>query len=214
MKNQDLSLFKKGNYQPINNDFITEGHEVLQEVKMIQEKFNKADTDTFINELRDSIVGYELGMELVNTNKHGFDCKKSVGGDIWLEVKSASFSSSSWSATFNDTNIEKAKAFQDEKLFLALAVWNGASDLLFICFGQNENLGYWLEEKVNNFYNGNGVRSTQTISISDLINKYGFKVLAVNKTKQDVYEILRYKSRALKNISRDIIYDSSNFNGL
>ena len=134
MNNDDLSLFKKGNFTPIDESFIIEGTSVLQEVSKVQEKFQKNDTDTFINELRDSIVGKLLGFELVNIEKHGFDCK-SKDKELFLEVKSASISSGTWSATFNDTTYEKAFAFMDERLFLALSIWNNASNLLFIAFG-------------------------------------------------------------------------------
>ena len=69
-------LLNKGSYKPINQNFLIEGHEVLEEVTKVQEKWGKGDTDTFINELRDSMAGYYLGYRLVNIEKHGFDCKK------------------------------------------------------------------------------------------------------------------------------------------
>lgn len=78
MKNQNLTLLSKGRFKEISNDFMTEGHETLQELTRIQEKFSKPDTDTFINELRDSIAGYTLGFDMINIEKHGFDCKKKI----------------------------------------------------------------------------------------------------------------------------------------
>lgn len=77
MKNYDLLLFNKGTFVPIDNCFMVEGREVLQKVQEVQVKYKKEDTDTFINELRDSIAGHTLGFDLVNIEKHGFDCKKS-----------------------------------------------------------------------------------------------------------------------------------------
>ena len=213
MKNQNLQLLSKGEFKEISNIFMTEGHEALQELTRIQEKFDKPDTDTFINELRDSIAGYTLGFDLVNIEKHGFDCKKK-DKDVYLEVKSASFSSSSWGATFNDTTFEKAEAFKDEKVFLALAIWKNASDLLFIIYGQNEKIGEFLEEKIKWFKGGNTVRSTQTISASQLINEYGFKILAVNKSKEEVLNILRLKSRSFKSLTQNDIQDLKDFEGV
>ena len=213
MKNQNLTLLSKWRFKEISNDFMTEGHETLQELTRIQEKFSKPDTDTFINELRDSIAGYTLGFDMINIEKHGFDCKKK-NKDIFLEVKSASFSSSTWNATFNDTTYEKAEAFKDEKVYLALAVWKNASDLLFIIYGQNEKIGEFLEKKIDWFKSGHVVRSTQSISASNLINTYGFKILAVNRTKLEVLNILRLKSRAFKNLTIDNIQDMSEFKGI
>jgi len=213
MNNKSLSLFNKGDFKPISNDFMTEGHEGLQELAKLQEKYNKHDTDTFINELRDSIAGYTLGFDLVNTEKHGFDCKKQ-SKDLYLEVKSASFSSSTWNATFNDTTYEKAEAFKDKKVYLALAIWKNASDLLFIIYGQNEKIGEFLENRIKWFKSGHTVRSTQSISASQLINEYGFKILAVNKNKIEVLNILRLKSISFKKLTLNDIEDLSEFKGL
>ncbi len=106
------NLFHKGNFVKINNNFMIEGLEVLQQVDNVQKNYQKHDTDTFINELRDSICGSYLGFDLVNTNKYGFDCKNSnnskyleVKSASFLEVKSASFSANNWNAKFNDTTL-------------------------------------------------------------------------------------------------------------
>lgn len=199
-------LIHKGNYVPINRDFLLEGHSILQEVSTVQEKYGKGDTDTFINELRDSMAGHYLGYRLVNTEKHGFDCKLSANDEIFLEVKSASFVASTWGATFNDTNHEKAQCFMRDNVYLCLAVWKNASDLLFIVYGQNKKIGEWLDQKVSKFLSGKGgVRSTQSISMSQLVFDYGFDVICVNKTKDEVRQILSLKSLRFANIPAEQI---------
>jgi len=211
MKNEKLGVFGKGNFQKIDNNFMVEGQSVLQEVELVQEKFAKPDTDTFINELRDSIAGHALGFKLVNLDKHGFDCKLSKDREIYLEVKSASFGAGSWGATFNDTTLEKASAFKDEKLYLALAVWRNASDLLFICFGQNEAIGDYLESKVRHFKERNTVRSTQSIGLSRLVFEFGFKIYTVTKSKKDLLELLRLKSSAFYKLELESILEIKDF---
>ena len=201
-----LELMKKGNFQPINTKFLIEGHSVLNEVAKVQQKWKKGDTDTFINELRDSMVGHYLGYKLVNTEKHGFDCKLSNKKDIFLEVKSASFTAGSWGATFNDTNIEKAKCFQTKNVYLCLAVWKNASNLLFMVYGQNLKVGKWLEQKVKSFLDGNGVRSTQSISITQLINEYNFDIICVEADKKEVKTLLGLKNKSLLNLSDKKIF--------
>lgn len=194
-------LFQKGKFKKIDANFLTEGHEVLEDVSRVQEKFHKEDTDTFINELRDSIAGYYLGYQLVNTEKHGFDCKMSDKKDIFLEVKSASFSSSTWSSTFNDTTLEKAQCFMNKKVFLCLAIWKNASNLLFCCYGQNNKIGEFLENKVKTFLSGKGgVRSTQTISLKQLIFDYNFDIICINKNKSEVKQILSLKNRCFQTL--------------
>lgn len=214
MLDQQLDIFEKGSYEKINNNFLTEGINVLQKVTKVQKKYNKPDTDTFINELRDSITGYYLGFNLINTEKHGFDCQLSENKKIYLEVKSASFSAKSWQATFNDTNPEKANAFRDRKLWLALSVWENASDLLFIVYGQNDKIGGFLAEKVNHFLKDNNtVRSTQSVSINDLIFKYNFKILCI-KPKNEIINILHLKNQKLKNIDEKILTDLKDFRSI
>ena len=155
-----------------------------------------------------------MGFNLINTEKHGFDCQLSENNKIYLEVKSASFSAKSWQATFNDTNLEKANTFKDKKLWLALSVWENARDLLFIVYGQNEKIGDFLTEKVNHFLKDNNtVRSTQSISITDLIFKYGFKILCL-KSKNEIVNILRMKNKNFKNIDEKTITELKDFKGI
>lgn len=194
------TLFNKGTFVKINNNFLVEGHSVLEEVTKVQMKYNKPDTDTFINELRDSMAGYYLGYNLVNIEKHGFDCKKSEEEDVFLEVKSASFDASTWGATFNDTTLEKAHCFKTNNLYLCLAVWKNASDLLFMVYGKNHKIGEFLEYKVNQFLSGNGgVRSTQTIGMKQLIFDYGFDIICI-KDKEEIKTELILKSRSFYGI--------------
>lgn len=201
-----FDLLHKGTFVPINNEFMIEGTEVLQQLSDVQNKYDKNDTDTFINELRDSIVGYKLGYELVNIEKHGFDCKKSNTEDLYLEVKQASFHSKTWQATFNDTTYEKADVFKSDQLHLSLAVWNNASDLLFICYGKNSQIGDFLTERIDHFKAGNTVRSTQSITLTSLIFTYGFKIISISKSREQLLELLRTKNRSFQKLnSSDIL---------
>lgn len=204
MERKGLKLFNKGKFSHIDNEFIAEGVLALRELQKVQERFNKNDTDTFINELRDQIVGHTLGFDLVNVEKHGFDCKMADKKDIFLEVKAASYDSKTWNATFNDTTLEKANCFKSKNLYLALAVWKDASDLLFICFGQNEKIGEWLEKKVKWFKTGNTVRSTQSISFPKLISDFGFKICTVDRSIEDVKKLITAKFARIKKVSDEI----------
>ena len=214
MAERDLNIFNKGKFSKIDNEFISEGILALRELQKVQERFGKNDTDTFINELRDQIVGHTLGFNLVNVEKHGFDCKMADKKEVFLEVKAASYDSSIWNATFNDTTLEKAECFKRKNLYLALAIWKDASDLLFICFGQNEEIGKWLEEKVKWFKGGNTVRSTQSISFSKLINEYEFKICTVDRSTEDVKELIIKKYKKFKSIPNELFvnkYDVENY---
>lgn len=206
MNDKQLEIFKKGNYRKIDNKFLCKTLEVSKKVSEIQKEFDKMDMDTLLNEFHDSLTGRYLNYELVNIDKHGFDCKRSINDDIFLEVKSASFYSSSIAATFNDTTFEKAEAFMDKKVFLALGVWSDISNLLFICYGQNIEIGKYLKTKVDYFKQGNTVRSTQSISLSRLVFDYNFKIYT-QYDKKYIYDLLISKSNTFKKLNYDdIIY--------
>lgn len=211
MQDKDLEYFKKGNFEEIKNDFLLEGKNVLSGISAFQEKYNKPDMDTVLNEYHDSTVGWYLGFGRINTNKHGMDCKFSEDKDVYLESKVASISSGTWGATFNDTTLEKAEVFKDRKVWLALSVWRSASDLCCICFGQNERIGEFLEDKVRHFMEGGTIRSTQSLTFSSLVFDYGFDIIAIDCSKQELYATLCLQNRKFKAVPMERIIDYSDF---
>jgi hypothetical protein len=192
-----MNIFEKGNYRSVPSSFRTKGIFALEELTKFQSEFESYDTDTTINEIRDSIVGNYLGYDLLNFNKHGFDAKSSQTNNF-LEVKQCSIFSKRLGGTWNDTNEEKAKAFSNKKLFTAVGVWKGAADLQFMVYGQHKSLGEYLLERVQAVAN-TSTRSTQNIGIEKMIKDYQFKVIIPpDKTKEFVYRLLvNYK----KNVS-------------
>lgn len=192
-----MNIFQKGDYRPVPHSFRAKGIFALEELTKFQSEFESYDTDTTINEIRDSIVGNYLGYDLLNFNKHGFDAKSSQT-NTFLEVKQCSIFSKRLGGTWNDTNEEKAKAFSSKKLFTAVGVWKGAADLQFMVYGQHKNLGEYLLERVQAVAN-TSTRSTQNIGIEKMIKDYQFKVIIPpDKTKEFAYKLLiNYK----KNVS-------------
>ncbi len=194
-----MSIFNKGNFQPVSSEFRTEGFLALEELSKFQRKFKIDDTDTTINGIRDAIIANYLGYDLLNVDKHGFDAKSSSTGKF-LEVKQCSISSQSWGGTWNDTNEEKAMAFSDERLFTVVGIWKGASDLQCMVYGQSPDLGEHLYRLVVGRKEGS--RSTQSITVQKLINDFGFEVICPpSKTKEFVYNLLiNYKRNIAKKL--------------
>ena len=209
MKNQDLSQFNKGTFEEINSEFIADGLCVMSGLAEWQKKYNSMDTDTAINELRDAIVGRYMGFQLINKDKHGLDCKLNANTNIFLESKVCNNLTKA-TATFNDTTLEKAEVFKDEKTWLALSMWRSASDLVCICYGQHEGIGEYLEERVRAVANTSS-RSTQSISLANLVNKYGFTIVAISMRKEELYTLLTSTYSSLRTMSRDKIIDLSEF---
>ena len=210
MENQDLSCFKKGKFLPIMPEFLDDTLQVSRDLAKIQKKYNKPDNDSILNEFRDAMVAQYLGFSQYNSSKHGFDAKLSVAEDVLLESKVAMWDSHK-TATFNDTTEEKARAFMDEKVWLALSVWDSAANLLFICYGQNEKIGEYLLNKVKE-QTLNSKRRTQSISLGQLISEYGFKILTISLSKEELYMKLTATGRTtLSKIDRDIIVELPDF---
>lgn len=179
--NQSLGFFNKGCFEPIDRNFITESYQALKPIEEIQNKYNKHDNDSFLNELRDSMVALYLDYELINIQKHGLDAKK-VQSNEFLEIKQVSFQSKTWSTTFNDTT----------KTTLAVGVWNNISNLLFIVYGNHPKIGLYLEQKVKECHNESR-RSTQTIGISKLIKEFDFKMKPIDLKEQELINLFNLK---------------------
>lgn len=190
-----MTIFEKGDYKKIPTDFRMLGVNSLQSLTTFQHQFEMYDTDTTLNTIRDSIVANYLGYDLLNFSKHGFDAKNSKTGKF-LEVKQSSISSKRLGGTWNDTNIEKAKAFSDDRLFTAVAVWKAASDLQFIVYGQNSKLGEFLLKRVTDRKDGS--RSTQSVAVEQLIKNFAFDVICPpDKTPEAIIQLLISYNRGL-----------------
>ncbi|RCT49213.1 hypothetical protein DTQ32_01675 [Ureaplasma parvum] len=75
---------------------------------------------------------------------------------------------------FNDTSLEKAKAFSDIKTFLAVGVWDKMADLLFIVYGKKPEIGEYVTKKVCESKQASR-RFTQTISVRKLVKIINLK---------------------------------------
>ena len=210
MKKENSNLFSKGAFEDVDENFLKDTTDALNEIVKIQKKYNKKDNDTLLNEYHDGMAGKFLGFNLCNTKKHGFDCKLSKKEDTFLEVKTCSYSSSSLSATFNDTTEEKAESFCKDNVYLALAIWNNEKDLLCIAYGQNPKIGEYWKAKIDFFKSGKSVRSTQTISLSSLVFTYNFKILAIHD-KKETLDLLKKKNSRFKKLESSAILTVEEF---
>lgn len=182
-----------GRFEKINNDFMDETFKAFELLEQIQKKYGKTDNDTVINEVRDAKVAQVLGFGNVNTDKHGWDAK--MDSEEFLEVKQASASANHICATFNDTSIEKAEELGSKNVTIALAVWSSLRNLLFVVYGKNPQIGPDMKDKIIVAKEKGHIRpGTQSISMNDLIFKYGFKIRPVSMGKEDIRTFLSNKS--------------------
>lgn len=201
------TLFNAGNFEGHNINFLNDVKSALGVLANAAKKYNKLDMDTLLNEFHDSYIGDKLGFSKVNVNKHGFDCCDDNGH--FLESKVSSASAKSYGATFNDTNLEKADSFKKDNVWLAYSIWADPATPICVAYGQHKGIGEFLEEKVRKFKSGNGgVRSTQTISLTNLLFEYGLKLYALDYTKEEVVKFFQEKGKGkLKKLTIDDIHD-------
>jgi len=195
-----------GKFERINENFLSETFDVFALLETIQKKYGKTDNDTIINEARDAKVAQVLGYNNINTDKHGWDAKADT--EEFLEVKQASISSHSIGATFNDTTIEKTEEISKGNVTIALAVWSSLKDLLFVVYGKNAAIGEHLKQKIIQSKANNAIRpGTQSITMKDLIVKFGFKVRPVSMSKEEISKTLFGKMKTLNKIIDKIPFD-------
>ena len=195
-----------GKFERINENFLNETFDVFSLLEAIQQKYGKTDNDTIINEARDAKVAQVLGYNNINTDKHGWDAKADT--EEFLEVKQASISSHSIGATFNDTTIEKTEEISKGNVTIALAVWSSLKDLLFVVYGKNAAIGKHLKQKIIQSKANNAIRpGTQSITMKDLIVKFGFKVRPVSMSKEEISGTLFGKMKTLNKIIDKIPFD-------
>lgn len=200
-----MSIFERGNFVEHNQSFLTETTDALKAIALVQQKFNKGDIDTLLNEYHDSFIGNLLGFTKVNEAKNGFDCMNDNGD--YLESKVSSASSKSHQATFNDTTFDKADSFKKDNVYIAHSIWKDAVTCICVAYGSNPKIGHFLHTKVQRHKEIGTVRSTQYISFSDLIFKYGFKVIAVHCTKEEVVDFFQKgSSKKLKTLTVEDIF--------
>ena len=172
---------------------VNDGRNVLNMLSSYQKEHNVFDTDRCLNEIRDGIAAGLIGFDRDNIDKNGFDCANSKGE--LLEVKSVNCSSSSWGATFNDTTEKKALLFKEDNVYLQVPLWVSAAEISCFLIGSNPEIGDFLLSKVK-YYNENRkniIRSVQILTITKLYKEFGFKIVSVDYTKEQVVELLKGK---------------------
>ena len=196
-----------GKFKKIDKEFMKDAFKAFEMIEQVQKKYGKTDNDTVINEARDAKVSSVLGYGYINTDKHGWDAMNDSGK--FLEVKQASSSSHSIGATFNDTSIEKTDEIGTGNVEVALAVWSSMRELLFIVHGINPEIGPHMKAKIIAAHEKGNIRpGTVTISMKDLIRKFGFKVRPVGFTREQTSEFLFNKMKKLNKEISEIPFDN------
>ena len=96
--------------------------------------------------------------------------------------------------------------FLSSNIFVSLSIWLGVKTPLCVAVGNNPKIGDYLLEKVKSHKENKTVRSTQSISFSTLLFKYGFKIVVLGgHSKEKVLDVLKNKNSSFKKLSLDDI---------
>lgn len=209
----DLSVTSDLNgFELLTEEQALSDKECLKIFSYHQEKRGILDTDRCINEMRDGYAGRLIGFNYINKCKNGFDCANENGDK--LEVKSINACAKSWGATFNDTTEEKALSFKNEKVYLQVPIWINAFKMSFFLINNNPKVGNFLLDKVKKYINNrNSFRCTQTLNVTKLYKEFGFKIVAVDETKEQVVNRLKEKyKKSFKDICEEDILTVDEYN--
>lgn len=208
---QDLDFFVRGEFREANELPLEAVKIITEEIVDIQEQLG-LQMNSLMTMYRDGRTGKALGFNLVNYKPNGIDCKHE-DKELFLEVKSVD-----WNEDYGlrsiisitNTNMDKAAAFCDRKLFLGVSVWSDANDLMFIIVGQNRELGEEVKKKLQEQLK-TGKSACVRPTLYRLIHTYGFKVIAVNRTKEAVANLIDPYHKETKEWLDEVIIDITDF---
>lgn len=165
---------------------------LLDAISICQEKLNMYDTDRIVNEAKDGLAGRLIGFNVLNRSKNGFDCENS-NGEL-LEVKAIGHESD-WSATFNDTTEAKALEFKKKNVYIQAPVYLTAKKISFFLIGNNPEVGDFLLDAARKYNKSKSRRCSPKLQVTKMYTKYGFKIVAVDESKEQVVNRLKNKHK-------------------
>ena len=158
---------------------------------------------------RDSVVGHLIDENIdMNTNLHGWDGVLSNG--TYFEnknIKAGVKSVASFGLRLQDTSLDKLTELENG-VFITNSFWNNGEPA-FLMIGNTRNVSH----HINASYNPHS-RKTSTVSMMNCI-KNGFKIVAINYTKKEVWDTISTKFPRISNMmSINDIYTKEDLPGL
>ena len=136
---------------------------------------------------RDSVVGHLIDENIeMNTNQHGWDGILSTG--TYFEnknIKAGVKSGASFGLRLQDTSLDKLTELENG-VFISNSFWDDGEPA-FLMVGNTKNVSH----HINASYNPTS-RKTSTVSMINCI-KNGFKIVAVNYSKKEVWDTISSK---------------------
>lgn len=159
--------------------------------------------------MRDCAVGKLVGVDLMNTDQHGWDGVFKYGTFFENKnVKAECKSGISFALKFQDTSLEKLQVLKDG-VICTTTFWDKNGKPAFIMVGNTSAVGDYLEES----YRPES-RKSSTVSMSRCLNR-GFKLVAGSYTKEQVVDTVTEKfPRMAQFITTDTVYNLKDIKSL
>lgn len=143
---------------------------------------------------RDSVIGKLIDKDInMNTDQHGWDGVLSNGTSFENKnIKAKVKSGNSFGLRLQDTSIIKLGEMENG-VFISNSFWDEGKPA-WLMIGNTRNVGHHLSASYNP-----SSRKTSTVSLLNCL-KNGFKIVAVNYSKQEVWDIISSKFPRIGNV--------------
>lgn len=178
--------------------------------------------------IRDKVLGRKIGLPKANFNKTGVDLSNE-DETVFMEVKSlGAYGDNKMhkiKAIFEDSSLDKASYFRDPRILVGIGISGIMNEVGFIIAGEAKNLSDDMEYfvkcfdeefcKDNNLSFKSGTckkgRKQFTVSFSSLINKYGFKIICLDWSKEKTINYIKSQGHSIKKLTNDIFITKEEF---
>lgn len=158
---------------------------------------------------RDSVIGKLIDKDInMNTDQHGWDGVLSNGTLFENKnIKATVKCGNSFSLVLRDTSLDKLTEL-DNGVFIVNSFWNEGKPA-WLMVGNTKNVGHYLNASYNP-----ASRKTSTVSMLNCL-KNGFKIVAVNYSKKEVWDTISSKFPRLGSVMTiNDIYTKKDLPGL
>lgn len=196
------------NYTKVKKSHTKAIKKLMKQQAIVDKMVGGADNIQSDRYNRDYLIASLLGVTYMNPGLHGWDGLFENGTPYENKnVKAESKSGASFALKFQDTSVEKLSELSTG-VISATTFWKDRKPG-FILLGNTRDVGELLLESYNP-----DTRRSSTVSMARCLN-HGFKLVAVNYTKQQVLDtISSHFHRLGKNLTTQDIYNESDIKNL
>ena len=196
--------------------------EIEENMSYLQMRYScfYSNTTGDFSHMRDKVLGRKIGLPKANFNNTGVDLSNE-DETVFMEVKSlGAYGDNKMhkiNAIFEDSSTDKASYFKDPRILVGIGISGIMNEVGFAIVGEARSLSEDMEYFVNcfdeKFCKDNNLsfrsgpckkgRKQFTVSFSSLINKYGFKIMCLDWSREKTLNYIKAQGHSIKKITDD-----------